>query len=294
MNLIFHHAALGDFVLTFPLLRSLDETTTIVSSWQKAALAAAQFKHVQPMDIEMLEFTRLFAQGGPTSMSPVVTEAFEQARRIISFISTGEDTWADNVRRLAPQAELLIVHPRPPQDFQDHVTEFHREQLKHQGLSLPNPKPIRAIKRSRGAVLLHPGSGGKEKRWPVDRWIALSQHLKTHGHTVKIIVGEVEQQDTAMMQSLEQTGEAKACTTTLDLIDELDKAQAYIGNDAGPTHLAAQLGLPTLALFGPTHPRIWQPLGPRVTTLAPKCPSPMDWLETHAVIDAADAMLTRE
>jgi heptosyltransferase-3 len=40
--------------------------------------------------------------------------------------------------------------------------------------------------------------------------------------------------------------------------------QAYLGNDSGPTHLAAALGLPTLALFGPTNPQIWSPRGPQV------------------------------
>ena len=39
---------------------------------------------------------------------------------------------------------------------------------------------------------------------------------------------------------------------------------AYLGNDSGPTHLAAALGLPTIALFGPTNPHIWSPRGPNV------------------------------
>lgn len=291
MNLIFHHAALGDFVLTFALLRSLDESTTVVSSWQKAALAASLFKHVTAMDIEMLEFTRLFADGGPTSMSPVVTEAFEQAERMISFVSSGDDAWAENVRRLAPQAALYIVLPRPPQDFEGHITEFHREQLKHQGLELAHPKAIRVKKRSRGAVVLHPGSGGADKRWAVEHWVELARHLAANGHAVKFVVGEVELEDQEMIEVLQQAGEVKVCATTLDLLDELDKAKAYVGNDSGPTHLAGQVGLPTLALFGPTPPRVWQPLGPGVTTLAPNRPTSMDWLDTPTVIEAVDAML---
>ncbi len=37
-----------------------------------------------------------------------------------------------------------------------------------------------------------------------------------------------------------------------------------MGNDSGVTHLAAAAGAPTLALFGPTDPATWAPLGPRV------------------------------
>ena len=38
----------------------------------------------------------------------------------------------------------------------------------------------------------------------------------------------------------------------------------YIGNDSGITHLAAAVGTPVLALFGPTDPEVWAPRGPHV------------------------------
>jgi ADP-heptose:LPS heptosyltransferase len=41
-------------------------------------------------------------------------------------------------------------------------------------------------------------------------------------------------------------------------------ALATVGNDSGPTHLAAAVGCPTVALFGPTNPAMWSPVGPRV------------------------------
>jgi ADP-heptose:LPS heptosyltransferase len=47
----------------------------------------------------------------------------------------------------------------------------------------------------------------------------------------------------------------------------LQQARAFLGNDSGLAHLAGQLGLPTLALFGPMDPAVWSPLGPRVRTL---------------------------
>jgi ADP-heptose:LPS heptosyltransferase len=47
----------------------------------------------------------------------------------------------------------------------------------------------------------------------------------------------------------------------------LRRARAFLGNDSGISHLAGMLGLPTLALFGPTDPALWAPLGPRVRVL---------------------------
>ena len=41
----------------------------------------------------------------------------------------------------------------------------------------------------------------------------------------------------------------------------LQQAELYIGNDSGITHLAAACGVKTIALFGPTDPRIWAPQG---------------------------------
>ena len=48
----------------------------------------------------------------------------------------------------------------------------------------------------------------------------------------------------------------------------LATARIYIGNDSGITHLAAAVGTPVVALFGPTDPRIWAPRGPHVRVIA--------------------------
>ena len=51
-----------------------------------------------------------------------------------------------------------------------------------------------------------------------------------------------------------------------EVLAVLSAARAYLGNDSGISHLAGA-ACPTLALFGPTDPKIWHPLGPRVATL---------------------------
>jgi ADP-heptose:LPS heptosyltransferase len=47
----------------------------------------------------------------------------------------------------------------------------------------------------------------------------------------------------------------------------LSCCRGYLGNDSGITHLAAALGIKTVAIFGPTDPAIYAPIGPAVTIL---------------------------
>jgi ADP-heptose:LPS heptosyltransferase len=66
----------------------------------------------------------------------------------------------------------------------------------------------------------------------------------------------------------------------------LAKAGLYVGNDSGISHLAAAAGAPTLALFGPTDPAAWAPVGPRVQTV--RSPNmKMEGLDLATVHDAA-------
>lgn len=53
----------------------------------------------------------------------------------------------------------------------------------------------------------------------------------------------------------------------LDVARHLQHCDAYLGNDSGVTHLAALLGVPTVALFGPSDPVVWQPQGRAVRVL---------------------------
>jgi ADP-heptose:LPS heptosyltransferase len=54
------------------------------------------------------------------------------------------------------------------------------------------------------------------------------------------------------------------------LMTLLKTAGGYIGNDSGVSHLAAYLGLPTVAVFGPSDPKMWRPIGPTVQIVRPR------------------------
>lgn len=288
MNVLFHYGALGDFVLTLPMMRRLPGMTTLVSAWERARLAHKLLHDITPMDIQMWEFIRLHAKGGPTSVSPAIDELFGRAHHILSFVSNGQDDWAANVARLAPQAKRIYIDPRPPDGFTGHVGDWHLMQAQDQGLELDGPVEVDRGGCATGPIVVHPGSGGIDKCWPIERYEKLIAALTGRGRRVLPLLGEAEAERWPRDQLDHWTRQmgAQVFGTLHELHDALTGASAYLGNDSGPTHLAAQMGLPTIALFGPTDPKRWAPIGPAVTVLAPKNPEAMDWLEVERGLDA--------
>lgn len=287
-NILFHQGALGDWVLTFPILHALNGRTLAITARSKARLASKLFPHVVPIDIDEGDLMSLHAEGGAGEVGAVWRDRLSQASRIISFVSRGRDRWAENVHRLAPRAQIVFVDPRPPGDWADHVCDWHRHQLSEQGLELPGADPVRSAAHG-GPLLVHPGSGGRDKCWPLERFEALIDTLRARGRQVRVLLGEVESETwpaRVLEQWVRQYGTEKV--ETLDRLHEIMAgAEAFIGNDTGPTHLAAAMGLETIALFGPTSARLWSPRGPSLKVLAPPHPTTdLMWLDLRKVLSA--------
>lgn len=116
----------------------------------------------------------------------------------------------------------------------------------------------------RGAVLLFPGAGWPEKRWPLAQFVALGALLASKGDAVELLFAPGE---AAMAEEASATGARVRVTDGPQMLRALLAARAVVSNDSGAAHLAAALGLPTLAFFGPTDPARCGPLGPRVGLL---------------------------
>lgn len=117
-------------------------------------------------------------------------------------------------------------------------------------------------------VVLAPGSGGRAKCWPRERWLALAADLAAAGRAFAVLVGPVEaERDDPRAWPWPAPADFLADLALPAVASQLQSAAAFVGNDSGTTHLAAMLGAPTVALFGPTDPRVWAPSGPRVAVL---------------------------
>lgn len=126
-------------------------------------------------------------------------------------------------------------------------------------------------------IIIHPGGGTnpihsvKEKQWPVERFIRLGNHLaKTYQARILIVGNEGERPLAQTISGLMHASVANwAGHITLGELGALcEVADLYIGNDAGPTHVATAVGCPTLAIYGPSNPAVSGPYtdkGPVVT-----------------------------
>ena len=126
-------------------------------------------------------------------------------------------------------------------------------------------------------VIIHAGSGGSKKIWPyftelIERVPNARLLLSPspfgrgpgEGHSFD------ELRPSPALRAASPKGRGIRSLENLSLMEVsqyLRRSRAYIGNDTGITHLAAYLGCPTIALFGPTDPRVWGPLGRRARVL---------------------------
>jgi heptosyltransferase-1 len=118
-----------------------------------------------------------------------------------------------------------------------------------------------------GFVLLNPGAGWGAKQWPAERYGEVARCLAEDGLKALINFGPGEE---SLAQAVEaaSNGSARAVTCSLtQLIALTRRARLFIGGDTGPMHLAAALGVPLVAIFGPTNPARNGPFGTRSRVL---------------------------
>ena len=123
----------------------------------------------------------------------------------------------------------------------------------------------------RRVIALAPGAVGRGKAWPLAHYAALTRMLTAQGLAVWVVGGPNE---TPLAAEIIKAGGAAARDLTgHDLriaILALKAAEVAVTNDSGLMHIAAALGTPTIAIFGPTSPRLWAPLNPLAAAIEPE------------------------
>jgi heptosyltransferase I len=113
---------------------------------------------------------------------------------------------------------------------------------------------MKLAKLGRRFALINPGAGWGAKQWPADRYGMVARELARLGLAPLINVGPGEEE---LAEAVEASSEGLAhrlhCSIA-ELIALMRRATIFIGGDTGPLHLAAALGIPVVALFGPTDP----------------------------------------
>ena len=185
----------------------------------------------------------------------------------------------------------------------------------------PSPAPLDTLPEAvrplfdRPVVVVHPGAGNITKQWPVEHFSTLIDLLTERDGVNVILIGGPD--EVALVDSLLATVQRPAAivsvagkTSLTVLADLLTACTLYIGNDSGPKHIAAALGVPTLGVHsGVVDATEWAPLGRRAVALrrnmtcapcylqhAEDCPrnlACLRFLEPALVHQAAQMLLAR-
>ncbi len=120
-------------------------------------------------------------------------------------------------------------------------------------------------------VVIVPSSRWETKNWSVEGFVEIAEDLLVRGATVVLAGGPAERAVCdAIAAPLGQCPNLKNLagkTTLLELGGLLQHAQLAIAVDSGPMHMAAAVGVPVLALFGPTDPVRTGPYGAKARVL---------------------------
>jgi hypothetical protein len=244
---------------------------TLVTNGSRARLAASELQ-IRGLDAEQAIFNALWR-------SDAEIRPIEGVTRALAF-NAGPDVagelWLSNAARMFPGASIERRPERP-----DRLVV---SRLVHE---IGGQAALAARRNPRGPVVIHAGAGSEEKRWPLARFGDLIERLKL-SFPVVLIAGEVEAERFGdCEQALFERLAGRFLHSLEDLAGVGRSARLFIAGDSGPAHLAAQLGVPTLTLFGPTLPELWGPVGPLVRTLAPAAPAPIAWIHPAPAFDAA-------
>ncbi len=167
-------------------------------------------------------------------------------------------------------SSLFLTEALALPDPTEHRYAYWRTIGQALGLNLPPAAEVQLSPPQTGrVVLVHSGAGQPVRVWPLERYQGLVLHLRRLGCPVRLLCNP-EQREWWL-----RAGETSVETpgTITELLNVMTGAGAFIGNDSGPGHLAAFLGIPTFTLFGPQVPAWFVPLHPAAVFLEGKpCP----------------------
>ena len=272
--LIIHQGALGDFILTIPALLKLKRIYRRIDAicQNKLGKLAEYLKIIdKSFPLEAAAFASLFTDA---------TDARIQDRLVtyhtimlFSFSRQLEHSIRNSTCR-----QIYRIPPRPAPEQKIHVAEHIvsnlitiraiPQEMEKENTIFPTKSYIdqRNPDHESSKIYIHPGSGSPLKNWPLPNFMKIYETLTSRGLHPVFILGPAEEEFIEHLKGSQWT--THIVSDLVKLAGLLKTAGGFIGNDSGVSHLAAFLGLPTAAIFGPSNPIRWQPVGKTVWVVA--------------------------
>jgi ADP-heptose:LPS heptosyltransferase len=157
-----------------------------------------------------------------------------------------------NLRLLSAWGIAIPDHPR---------IEVAADPLRAEAAARLLPRP---------ALLCHLGTSQPKKEWPVTHWAEFHRLAAASGYSAVFSAG-VSPREQALLRDLKRLApDAPLLPPAPDLatfIAAIGRARLFISGDTGPLHFAAGLGVPAIALFGPSAADRWVPFSQQYRTL---------------------------
>jgi heptosyltransferase-3 len=241
-RLVIRPGGIGDFIVSLPALEHLRaEYLEVWAAGPNVPLVrfANRARSIASTGLDLLGITEPPAQ---------LLDELGQFDSIVSWYGANRPEFRGLVRSLGLPFQFFPA--LPPEGAGIHATDFYLDQVGAPGGPLPRiPCPV----EPENFAAIHPFSGSPRKNWPLEKFRELATELE-RTIPVRWCAGPEDP----------PLPDAVHIPDLYDLACWLARAQLYVGNDSGITHLAAAVGTPVLALFGPTDPEVWAPRGPNV------------------------------
>lgn len=229
-----------------------------------------------------------------------------------SFRSAAEARLAGIPRRVGFRGKLrsmlltqIIDEPKKRTSRPKHQADRYWHLARRCGAVEPPPLATRSSTPTEMLFGVCPGAEfGPAKRWPSERFRKTMELVSEKVACSWVIVGTDRDRGLAaeILQGFDGKAEDLTGETSLEeLIEQIRRLRVLLTNDTGTMHLADRLGIPLVAIFGSTEPRLTGPRSPKSTVLRHQVECspcflrdcPLDFRCMHAVApeEAASAML---
>ena len=279
----------GDAVLSVPAMKAVRalypdaEITLLVRPWVAGLFEAAAF------------LDSVWSRPKPRGLSGWAQIAKEIRQRDFDLVvllpnsfAAALTAWIGGIPQRMGYATdgrgLLLTRSMRPSARKQHQSRYYLELV--EGLLGPVPEPTMTIETTEtartaarrllekegvdpdgGFVVVTPGAAfGSAKRWSEARFARVADRLADKLGLAIVIVGSESERliGEKVRDEMRNPATMLSGKTTLEtLVGLLTQASLMITNDSGPMHIAAALGIPTVAVFGSTDAEATSPLGPR-------------------------------
>ncbi|MBI2060779.1 MAG: glycosyltransferase family 9 protein [Nitrospirae bacterium] len=244
--------ALGDFVLSIPHFLALQDhfgRLTIATHAKYVPFLRALGLGEKILPLDRSDTTRLLYADPPQIYDG-----------LISWLKRG-------TKHPTVLGRRFEVYVSSAEATNGHVADAYWECLKPLGILPLPPLELRSrFQMGMGkvfstSVVLHPGSGGDWKRWPLSYYLELARRFAEEhaADRVLVLIGPEDESWAGDLRGL-RLPDGVSLVESDDIMRTagmLASASLFVGNDSGVTHLSALLGVPTIAIHGPTSPIVW-------------------------------------